>query len=54
MEDGYGSILSEESIPEGIRIYDLNDMYPKRYIPTFETHANQRTNFAFSSYIKSA
>lgn len=54
LEDGYGSILSEESVPEGLRLYDLDDMYPRRYIPSFATHERERTNFAFSSYIKSA
>jgi hypothetical protein len=54
LEDGYGSILSEESVPEGLRLYDLDDMYPRRYIPSYATHERERTNFAFSSYIKSA
>jgi hypothetical protein len=41
-------------VPEGLRLYDLDDMYPRRYIPSYATHERERTNFAFSSYIKSA
>jgi len=54
LEDGYGSIMSEESKSEGLRIIDLDEQLGNFFIPEFNTHFKERTNFTFSSYIKSA
>ena len=54
LEDGYGSFMSEESKSEGLRIIDLGEQLGNFFIPEFNTHFKERTNFTFSSYIKSA
>jgi len=54
LENGYGNILSEESVPEGLRLNDLNDYYPNLFIPEFEKRELKRTNITYSAYIKSA
>ena len=54
LEDGYGSIMSEESKSEGLRIIDLDEQLGNFFIPEFNTHFKEKTNFTFSSYIKSA
>jgi len=54
LEDGTGNVLSEESQPEGIRVYDLEYYAPKMYVADLPLHERRRTNLTFNAYIKSA
>jgi hypothetical protein len=54
LEDGTGNVLSEETRPEGIRIYDLEHYLPKMYVADLPLHERRRTNLTFNAYIKSA
>ena len=54
MEDGISAILSEESVPEGLSIKQMDDMLGTMYIDELDPKANRRTNIAFSSYVNSS
>jgi len=54
MEDGYGTMLNEDSIPEGLRISDLDFVYPKMFMPKFKTNERKRIDLSYSAYVKSA
>jgi hypothetical protein len=53
LETGTGTLMSEVSKPEGLRISDLTDYYPNLHIPEFD-QVRKRTNITYSAYIKSA
>jgi hypothetical protein len=53
LEDGTGVIMSEVSKPEGIRVQDMDIMFPNTFIPKFSDHARHRTNITLSAYVKS-
>jgi len=46
--------MVEGAKSEGLKISDLDNMYPKFYIADYENHQRKRTNLTFSAYIKSA
>jgi hypothetical protein len=54
LEDGTGSLMNEVSKPEGLRIQDMETMFPTTFIKKFSDHARHRTNIAHSAYVKSA
>jgi len=54
LEDGSGNVMVEGAKSEGLKISDLDNMYPKFYIADYENHQRKRTNLTFSAYIKSA
>ena len=54
LETGTGTLMSEVSKPEGLRVQDLNEYYPKMFMPEFENQERKRTNITYSAYIKSA
>lgn len=54
MEDGYGNLLNEDSIPEGLRIGDLDYAYPNMFMPKFKTNERKRIDLSYSAYVKSA
>ncbi|MGA0233717.1 MAG: hypothetical protein ACO3MB_12700, partial [Saprospiraceae bacterium] len=49
-----GSLMSEESNSEGLRINDLNTLYSSFLVPDWETKANRKGNLTFSTYVNSA
>ena len=53
LEDGTGVIMSEVSKPEGLRIQDMETLFPNTFIPKFSDHARDRTNVTYSAYVKS-
>ena len=53
LEDGTGAIMSEVSKPEGLRVQDMENMFPNTFIKKFSDHARKRTNIAYSAYVKS-
>ena len=52
-EGGSGHILLEETVRDGIRIDQLNELLGNFYVSSFPTHENRRTNIAFSTYVSS-
>ena len=54
LEDGSGNVMIEGAKSEGLKISDLDNMYPKFYVSDYENHQRKRTNLTFSAYIKSA
>ena len=54
MEDGSGSILSEESVSEGLSIKQMSDMTGLLYVSEINKRQRKRTNIAFSSYVNSS
>jgi len=53
LEDGTGVIMSEVSKPEGLRIQDMETLFPNTFIPKFSDHDRDRTNVTYSAYVKS-
>ncbi len=53
LEDGTGAVMSEVSKPEGLRVQDMENMFPNTFIPKFSDHARHRTNITYSAYVKS-
>ena len=53
LEDGTGVIMSEVSKPEGLRVQDMETLFPNTFIPKFSDHARDRTNLTYSAYVKS-
>ena len=53
LEDGTGAIMSEVSKPEGLRVQDMETMFPNTFIKKFSDHARKRTNITYSAYVKS-
>ncbi len=53
LEDGTGVIMSEVSKPEGLRVQDMEALFPNTFIPKFSDHARDRTNVTYSAYVKS-
>lgn len=49
-----GSLMTEESNSEGLRINDLNTLYSSFLVPDWETKANRKGNLTFSTYVNSA
>ena len=54
LETGTGTLMSEVSKPEGLRIQDLTAYYPNMELPEFKNQERKRTNITYSAYIKSA
>ena len=54
LETGTGTLMSEVSKPEGLRIQDLTTYYPNMELPEFKNQERKRTNITYSAYIKSA
>lgn len=54
LETGTGTLMSEVSKPEGLRIQDLTSYYPNMELPEFKNQERKRTNITYSAYIKSA
>ena len=54
LETGTGTLMSEVSNPEGLRMQDLTEYYPNMFVPEFENQERKRTNITYSAYIKSA
>lgn len=54
LETGTGTLMSEVSKPEGLRIQDLTNYYPLMFVPEFKNLEKRRTNITHSAYIKSA
>jgi len=54
LESGTGSLLSEESKPEGLRFYDMEHYLPKMYVAELPLHERKRTNITYNAYVKSA
>jgi hypothetical protein len=54
LETGTGTLMSEVSKPEGLRIQDLTSYYPNMELPEFQNQERKRTNITYSAYIKSA
>ena len=52
-EGGSGHILLEETVRDGMRIDQLNELLGNFYVSSFPTHENRRTNIAFSTYVSS-
>ena len=53
LEDGTGAVMSEVSKPEGLRVQDMETMFPNTFIPKFSDHARHRTNITYSAYVLS-
>ena len=49
LEDGTGAVMSEVSKPEGLRVQDMENMFPNTFIPKFSDHARHRTNITYSA-----
>jgi len=54
LEDGYGSILLEESDPSGLTFNHLQNFLPSLRMKNFDNQSNKRTHIAHSSYVKSS
>jgi len=54
LENGSGNVMIEGAKAEGLKIVDLDSMYPRFYVSEYENHQRKRTNLTFSAYIKSA
>ena len=52
-EGGTGHILLEETVRDGMRIDQLDELLGNFYVSSFPTHENRRTNIAFSTYVSS-
>ena len=53
-EGGSGHILLEETVRDGLRISQLNNLLGNFYVSSFPTHENRKTNIAFSTYVSSS
>ena len=54
LEDNTGTLMSEVSISEGLRINHLSSYYEGLYVSEFPEHGRKRTNLAYSTYVTSA
>jgi hypothetical protein len=54
LEGSTDALLMESSIPEGVRIQDLTNIYPNLYLPEFEKQEKRRTNITYSAYVNSS
>ena len=53
MEDQFGSLMSEESSSEGLRIADINHTYANYTIQQLDEHKHNKTNFSLSAHVVS-
>ena len=54
LEDGYGSILLEDSDPSGLTFNSLQSLLPSIRIKNFDIQNKKRSNIAHSAYVKSS
>ena len=54
LEDGYGSVLLEDSDPSGLTFDSMQSLLPSMRIKNFDIQNKKRSNIAHSAYVKSS
>ena len=54
LEDGYGSVLLEDSDPSGLTFNSLQSLLPSIRMKNFDIQSKKRSSIAHSAYVKSS